>query len=25
VSPYDASWGPFLAETLAADPTGEDY
>ena len=24
-SPYDVSWGPFLAETVAAGPTGEDY
>ncbi|WP_328979988.1 hypothetical protein [Streptomyces canus] len=25
MSPYDVSWGPFLAETVAAGPTGEDY
>ncbi|WP_329252294.1 hypothetical protein [Streptomyces canus] len=24
-SPYDVSWGPFLAETVAAGLTGEDY
>ncbi|MFF0095903.1 hypothetical protein ACFYSF_39130 [Streptomyces canus] len=24
-SPYDVSWGPFLAETIAAGPTSEDY
>ncbi|MDQ0905313.1 hypothetical protein QFZ22_001298 [Streptomyces canus] len=24
-SPYTVSWGPFLAETVAAGPSGEDY